>query len=619
MFVDGGDEAAAVEAGAEENLEAAAHLLGVDAEGLRKALTTRTRQTPDGPIVSPIDVKAAEDNRDSLSKTIYSRMFDWLVERINTSIGQDPNAANLIGVLDIYGFEQFKENDFEQFCINLANEKLQQHFNQHVFKMEQAEYEREAIEWSYIEFVDNQDVLDLIEARMGVLDLLDESCRFPKATHEDFANKLYGAPSVSDSKRFSKPKLSRTDFTIDHYAGAVTYRTDNFLAKNRDFVVAEHQALLGASQQDFVRQLFPPDVDGPADGGKGGAMSSYKFSSVGSRFKKQLGDLMVALHTMEPHYIRCIKPNSFNRPMDFENMNVLHQLRCGGVLEAVRISCAGYPTKLPFLDFIEHFWMLATDSPQLDDREFVHLVLRRVLGDEGWQMGKTKVFLRAGKMAELDKRKMEVQHAAATAIQRHVRGYLARKHFAAVRKAVLTIQSAARGMAARTLARSLRRTKAATRIQAAVRGWQARTRFLAAVRATVAIQAAYRGWKARLYARDIKQHRAALLIQTHWRRHRAQAEYQRYRKGVVLVQSLWRGKSARRELRRRRAEAREAGKLLQDKQVLEVKLREIQNVLETVQGQRNELRQQYRVRGWGGASVGGLGACTLVATSASCC
>ena len=234
---DSDSESSAVAPAAEQALVHAADLLGVDAEGLHKALTTRTRITPDGAIVSPIDVKAAADNRDSLAKTIYSRMFDWLVEKINTSIGQDAAASNLIGVLDIYGgclpcpppacqpspagccdacgsscpsggllwhqhlsqykcwpallipflcelrfagFEQFTENDFEQFCINLANEKLQQHFNQHVFKMEQAEYEREEIEWSYIEFVDNQDVLDLIEGRMGVLDLLDEICRFPK-------------------------------------------------------------------------------------------------------------------------------------------------------------------------------------------------------------------------------------------------------------------------------------------------------------------------------------------------------------------------------------------------------------------------------------------------------
>ncbi len=277
----------------------------------------------------------------------------------------------------------------------------------------------------------------------------------------------------------------------------------------------------------------------------------------------------------------------------------------------------------------------------------------------------SQVFLRAGKMAELDKRKMEVQHAAATAIQTAVRGYLARKHFARARAAAITIQAAARGMAARSEARHLRRTRAATVIQAAARRWAARRAFTTAVRAAVAVQAAWRGWKARLYTRDIRQHRAALAIQTHWRRHRAQAEFQRYRKGVVTaqvrrracgggsfvlcrrvntacssrspvlwasapvvpaqlgaaslsprvprcpqflfglatpalalpLQSLWRGKLARRELRRRRQEAREAGKLLQDKQALESKLREMQNVLETVQGQRNELKQQYRVGG----------------------
>jgi myosin-5 len=147
-----------------------------------------------------------------------------------------------------------------------------------------------------------------------------------------------------------------------------------------------------------------------------------------------------------------------------------------------------------------------------------------------------QVFLRAGKMAELDKRKTEVQHAAASAIQRHVRGHLARKRFAAVRRAVLTLQAAARGMAARTLARSMRRQKAATRIQAHVRRWQAQQRFATAVRAAVAVQAAYRGWKARLYARDVRQHHAALVIQSQWRRHRAQASYLRYRRGVVVAQ-----------------------------------------------------------------------------------
>ena len=268
-----------------------------------------------------------------------------------------------------------------------------------------------------------------------------------------------------------------------------------------------------------------------------------------------------------------------------------------------------------------------------------------------------QVFLRAGKMAEMDKRKTEVQHGAATTIQRAVRGYLARKHFAAARRAAILIQAAVRGMAARSRARAARREKAATLIQAYVRRWRARRDFCAAVHAAVAIQAVWRGAKARAYTRDIQRQRAAVAIQAAWRGHRAQAEYRRYRHAVVVaqvgrlgegrrlgagctrqmsrqrargtgkfsataachrrnwrcavaahlptssplarVQSLWRAKAARRELRQRRAEAREAGKLLQDKQALESKLREVQNVLETVQGQRNELRQQYRVSFWG--------------------
>lgn len=546
--------------------------------------------------MSPIDVKAADDNRDSLSKTLYSRMFDWLVDCVNKSIGQDPSAATLIGVLDIYGFEQFQQNDFEQLCINLANEKLQQHFNQHVFKMEQAEYEKESIEWSYIEFVDNQDVLDLVEAKMGVLDLLDETCRFPKASHKDYAEKLYAAPNISGSKRFEKPRLAQSDFTIDHYAGKVTYRTENFLVKNRDFIVAEHQALLAGSSQVFVQGLFPPEEPPAADaGGKGrpGA-SSYKFSSVGSQFKRQLAELMETLHTMEPHYIRCIKPNSYNRPMEFENSNVLLQLRCGGVLEAVRISCAGYPTKPTYEEFVDHFWPLAVNSLHEDDKTVAQDIVRSVLGEEGSQFGKTRVFLRAGKMAALDKRRTELLNAAATTIQRYARGWMARIQYQRAQEAVLKLQAAFRGMQGRKVANELRRNKAALVIQTAYRRHLAREKFQTAVRAVLRIQGAYRMYKARQVARAERERQAALVIQSHWRRYQAQKDFVEFRKAVVKAQCAWRVKLAKREVRKRRAEARESGKLLQDKKDLEQKLTEVQNILTNVQNQRNELRQQLR-------------------------
>ncbi|MBA0673834.1 hypothetical protein Goari_015460, partial [Gossypium aridum] len=279
------------------HLNMTAELLKCDVKSLEDALVKRVMVTPEEIIKRPLDPVAAVGSKDALAKTIYSRLFDWLVDKINSSIGQDPNSKQLIGVLDIYGFESFKFNSFEQFCINFTNEKLQQHFNQHVFKMEQEEYTKEEINWSYIEFVDNQDVLDLIEKHPslashascclititcsiflqkpgGIIALLDEACMFPKSTHETFAQKLF--QTFKNNKRFIKPKLSRTSFTISHYAGEVTYLADLFLDKNKDYVVAEHQDLLTASTCSFVASLFPPPAEESS--------KSSKFSSIGSRF-----------------------------------------------------------------------------------------------------------------------------------------------------------------------------------------------------------------------------------------------------------------------------------------------------------------------------------------------
>ncbi|CAN4102475.1 unnamed protein product [Withania somnifera] len=359
------------------HLNMTAELLKCDAKSLEDALITRVMVTPEEVITRTLDPEAALGSRDALAKTTYSRLFDWIVEKINISIGQDPNSKSIIGVLDIYGFESFKTNSFEQFCINFTNEKLQQHFNQHVFKMEQEEYEKEEINWSYIEFVDNQDVLDLIEKKPGgIIALLDEACMFPKSTHETFAQKLY--QTFTKNKRFIKPKLSRTSFTISHYAGEVTYQADLFLDKNKDYVVAEHQVLLTASKCPFVAGLFPPL---PEESSK-----SSKFSSIGSRFKLQLQSLMETLNSTEPHYIRCVKPNNALKPCIFENLNVIQQLRCGGVLEAIRISCAGYPTRRTFYEFLLRFGVLAPEvlAGSYDDKIAGQMILDKK-GLNGYQ------------------------------------------------------------------------------------------------------------------------------------------------------------------------------------------------------------------------------------------
>ncbi|KAL5223712.1 hypothetical protein ABZP36_010351 [Zizania latifolia] len=549
------------------HLDTTAELLMCDPGALEDALCKRVMVTPEEVIKRSLDPYNATVSRDGLAKTIYSRLFDWLVDKINSSIGQDAKSKSLIGVLDIYGFESFKLNSFEQFCINYTNEKLQQHFNQHVFKMEQEEYTKEQIDWSYIEFVDNQDVLDLIEKKPGgVIALLDEACMFPKSTHETFSQKLY--QTFQKHKRFVKPKLSRTDFTICHYAGEVLYQSDQFLDKNKDYVVAEHQELLSASKCSFISGLFPPL---PEETSK-----SSKFSSIGARFKQQLQALMETLNSTEPHYIRCVKPNNVLKPAIFENVNVMQQLRCGGVLEAIRISCAGYPTRRTFYEFLHRFGILAQEALEGNCDEKV--ACKRILekkGLLGFQIGKTKVFLRAGQMAELDARRTEVLGAAAKTIQGKVRTHIMRKKFVSLRKASVCVQAIWRGRLACKLYDQMRREASAIKVQKNQRRHQARRSYKHLNASVLVVQTALRAMAARNEFRYKKKSKAAIIIQAHYRCRTAHVYHKKLKWAVIVAQCRWRGKIARKELRKLKMEARETGALKEAKDKLEKKVEEL--------------------------------------------
>ncbi|KAK4391839.1 Myosin-17 [Sesamum angolense] len=565
------------------HLNTTAELLKCNPKSLEDALIKRVMVTPEEVITRTLDPEAALGSRDALAKTVYSRLFDWIVDKINISIGQDPNSKAIIGVLDIYGFESFKQNSFEQFCINFTNEKLQQHFNQHVFKMEQEDYEKEQINWSYIEFVDNQDVLDLIEKKPGgIIALLDEACMFPKSTHETFAQKLY--QTFAKHKRFIKPKLSRTNFTISHYAGEVTYMADLFLDKNKDYVVAEHQDLLTASKCSFVAGLFPPL---PEESSK-----SSKFSSIGSRFKLQLQSLMETLSSTEPHYIRCVKPNNVLKPAIFENLNIIQQLRCGGVLEAIRISCAGYPTRRTFDEFLLRFGVLAPEvlDGNFDEKTACQMILDK-MGLKGYQLGKTKVFLRAGQMAELDARRAEVLGNAARTIQRQIRTYIARKDFILLRQAAIQLQSCWRAISACKLYEQLRREDAAIKIQKNFRCYTARVSYSALQASAIVVQTGMRAMTARSEFRFRKQTKAAIKIQAHLRCHRDYSYYRSLQKAAIVTQCSWRRRVARKELRKLRMAARETGALKEAKDKLEKKVEELTWRLQFEKRLRTELEE----------------------------
>eukprot|EP01018_Ginkgo_biloba_P007926 Gb_22496 [translate_table: standard] len=549
-------------------LQNAAKLFKCAAKELQDTLCTRIIVTREGNITKSLDPSAAAINRDALAKTLYSRLFDWLVDKINKSIGQDPDSRTQIGVLDIYGFESFQNNSFEQFCINLANEKLQQHFNQHVFKMEQEEYSKEEIDWSYIEFIDNQDVLDLIEKKpVGIIALLDEACMFPRSTHETFATKLY--QSFKNHSRLKRPKLAHTDFTISHYAGEVTYQTHLFLEKNRDYVVVEHHSLLSSSRCPFIAGLFPPLTE---DSSK----SSYKFSSIATRFKQQLQALLETLSSTEPHYIRCVKPNFDNKPGKFEKKSVLHQLRCGGVLEAVRISCAGYPTRRTYDEFLDRFGLLTPKllDGQHDEKTATEKLLQK-LNFSNYQLGKTKVFLRAGQMAELDAQRAEALNNAARIIQCRLHTFLARKEFTRKRRAALKIQTYWRGWLARELYEVIRREAALVVIQKHTRRWLLQRAYTRLHSAVNIIQAGIRASFARQEYCLRRQAVAAVKIQINWRMRKARSYFHELRAATIVFQCSWRSRLAKRELRKLKLAARETGALQEAKNKLEKRCEEL--------------------------------------------
>ncbi|KAL5698272.1 hypothetical protein ACHQM5_029334 [Ranunculus cassubicifolius] len=536
------------------HLQMVANLFMCDVNLLLATLSTRSIQTREGLIVKALDCNGAIASRDALAKTVYARLFDWLVEKINSSVGQDKESKAQIGVLDIYGFECFKNNSFEQFCINFANEKLQQHFNEHVFKMEQEEYTKEEINWSYIDFVDNQDVLDLIEKKpIGIIALLDEACMFPRSTNATFCTKLFQCLEMH--KRLQKAKFSETSFGISHYAGQVAYQTDSFLDKNRDYVVVEHSNLLSSSKCSFVAGLFPSLQEEAS-------RSSYKFSSVASRFKQQLQSLMESLSSTEPHYVRCVKPNSMNRAQKFENASVLHQLRCGGVLEAVRISLAGYPTRRTYSEFVDRFGILVLEfmDGSYDEKALTEKILTK-LHIENFQLGKSKIFLRAGQIAILDSRRAEVLDNSARRIQNRIRTFIAWRNFTSTRKAAVVLQAYCRGCVARNLFALKRAEAAALFIQKYVRRWLLRRTYIQLYSAVVLLQSNIRGISARQKFMHKKEHKAAMLIQARWRMFKVRSGFKHYQSSIIAVQCLWRKKLARRTFLRLKKEANETGAL----------------------------------------------------------
>jgi len=409
LFCDGSDGNAEVDPGSGMTLQGVATMLGLEKTDVRNALCVKVISVGGKEEQKGHDKTQAAFGRDALSKALYSKLFDWIVERINTCFPYEKaHSQNFIGVLDIAGFEYFQVNSFEQFCINYCNEKLQQFFNIRVLKDEQELYVKESIKFKEVEFVDNQDCIDLIEsAPKGILAILDEESKLPKASDKGFCTNIHN--NFKDHFRLQLPRKSKMSyykqlrddegFIIRHFAGAVCYQTANFMDKNNDALTADLAMLMDSSKDPFTKGLFKPrEGDPPVQRGK------INLVSLGKKFKAALHNLMNKLDSTRSNFIRCIKPNQKMVPKAYQGGEILSQLQCAGMVSVLDLMQGGFPSRTAFQDLYNMYvGSLPPELKVLDPRTFAKALFKALgLNEDDFQFGVSKVFFRPGKFAEFD-------------------------------------------------------------------------------------------------------------------------------------------------------------------------------------------------------------------------
>ncbi|KAM4859026.1 unconventional myosin-VIIb isoform 2-T2 [Thomomys bottae] len=515
-------------------------LLEVEHQALQNCLTKHTILIRGEFVIRPLNIAQAADRRDAFVKGIYGRLFLWIINKINAAIipppSQDPkNVRRAIGLLDIFGFENFQKNSFEQLCINFANEHLQQFFVQHVFTMEQEEYRSENITWDYIHYTDNRPTLELLALKpMNIISLLDEESRFPQGTDITMLQKLTSVHA--NNKAFLKPKnIHDARFGIAHFAGEVYYQAEGFLEKNRDVLSTDILSLVHSSKNKFLRKIF--DLESAETKMGHGTIrqakpesqifkptdSMKRPSTLAGQFKQSLDQLMKILTSCQPYFIRCIKPNEYKKPLLFDRELCIQQLRYSGMMETVYIRKSGFPIRYTFEEFSHRFRVLLPSSERAQLQDKFRQMALRILDvclqtNKDWKVGKTKIFLKDYQDTLLEIQRSQALNGAALRIQRVLRGYKYRKEFLKQRRAAVTLQAEWRGLYNRrnfklilmgferlqAIARSLLLTRQfqamrqrVVKLQARCRGYLVRQQVQAKRKAVVVIQAHARGMAAR--------------------------------------------------------------------------------------------------------------------------
>ncbi|XP_076119885.1 unconventional myosin-Ib isoform X2 [Alosa pseudoharengus] len=503
------------------DLKEMCELLGIEQAVLERAFSFRTVEAKLEKVSTTLNVAQAYYARDALAKNLYSRLFSWLVNRINESIkAQTKTRKKVMGVLDIYGFEIFEDNSFEQFIINYCNEKLQQIFIELTLREEQEEYVREGIEWTNIEYFNNAIICDLIENNQnGILAMLDEECLRPGTVTDDtFLDKLnticaehqhFESRQSKNSKFLTDHSLPHNCFRIQHYAGKVLYRVEGFVDKNNDLLYRDLSQAMYKANHSLMKLLFPE--------GNPAKVNLKRPPTAGFQFRASVGTLMRNLQTKNPNYIRCIKPNDKKAAHIFTDSLVCHQARYLGLMENVRVRRAGYAFRQAYEPCLERYKMLCKQTwPHWRGpaREGVEVLLTDLqVAPEEYSYGRSKIFIRNPRtLFFLEEKRRQCLEDLATLIQKIYRGWKCRTHFLLLKKSQVVVA-------------------------AWYRRYAQQKKYQKIKSATVVMQSFIRGWKARKILRELKYQK-------------------RCKEAVTTIAAYWHGTQARRELKRLKEEAR---------------------------------------------------------------
>ncbi|KAF4109310.1 unconventional myosin-Ib isoform X1 [Onychostoma macrolepis] len=532
------------------DLKEMCELLGIEQSVLERAFSFRTVEAKMEKVSTTLNVAQAYYARDALAKNLYSRLFSWLVNRINESIkAQTKTSKKVMGVLDIYGFEIFEDNSFEQFIINYCNEKLQQIFIELTLREEQEEYVREGIEWTNIEYFNNAIICDLIENnKNGILAMLDEECLRPgTVTDETFLDKLntvcaehqhFESRQSKNSKFLTDHSLPHNCFRIQHYAGKVLYRVEGFVDKNNDLLYRDLSQAMYKANHSLIKILFPE--------GNPAKVNLKRPPTAGFQFRASVGTLMKNLLTKNPNYIRCVKPNDKKAAHIFTDSLVCHQVRYLGLMENVRVRRAGYAFRQAYEPCLERYKMLCKQTwPHWKGpaREGVEVLLKNLqVPAEEFAYGRSKIFIRNPRtLFFLEEKRRQCLEDLATLIQKIYRGWKCRIHFLLLKKSQVVVAAWYRRFAQQKKYQNIRSS-------------------------ALVVQSFIRGWKARKLLRELKHKKrceeAVTTISAYWHGTQARRELRRLKEearnkhAVSVIWAAWLGTKARRELRRLKHEAR---------------------------------------------------------------